>query len=121
MMLTARRAACAAAMIFLYATTANAANLIVNGSFELPKLPKGTLAIHIPQGSSIPGWTAVGPGSNGPLLLSKKYTENGGTLHFQSKAGSQSIDLTGPGNVGPIGLAQVVATTAGGAYKLTFW
>ena len=108
---------------------APAAQLLVNPGFETPLVTSASVcsgvanALCFDQGASIGGWAVVGSGTaaNSVLLLNNTYTEFAGVLHFTSQEGNQNLDLTGPGNQGPNGVEQSVATVAGAAYNLSFW
>ncbi len=100
------------------------ANLLVNGSFELPTL--GTTSFAYASGSpAIPGWTVTGSVCNTQCIIQLRddYTEssNVGLLTFLPEDGIYSLDMTGPGNTLDGGVAQTVATTPGASYALTFW
>ena len=109
------------------------ANLIVNGSFELPVVDAGDMCgpysycRAFTPGDTIDGWTVVGNGgvAGTAMVISNAYTEpdngDGQTLHFDAEDGIQSIDLTGEGNQGTSnGIKQTVATIPGTMYQLTF-
>lgn len=99
-------------------TSANAANLLVNGDFESPIVGRGTFTPY-GSGGSIGGWNVSGP-SNGILHIETSYVESG--IAFPAQAGLQWVDLTGIGNLGPTaGISQTVATTIGQRYSLSFW
>ncbi len=87
---------------------------IVNGGFEMPTVPGYQL---FATGSSFPGWLVVGASGN-VAPLSSSYSESGFT--FSAQAGSQSVDLTGLSS-SATGVSQVVQTTPGTKYHLTFW
>jgi hypothetical protein len=97
------------------------ANLITNGSFEAPALASGGLQdVYGGDSTTIPGWTVQGVDV---LVLQTTYGEpNSGMTAFDAEDGLNAIDITGGGNSGPTdGLQQVVATTAGEQYLLSFW
>jgi len=127
---------------------ANSINLLLNGDFENPLMPAGSLCgiygpclgFHngVAGNDNIGGWQLVGksgvdsggvaiPGAPATiLLLGYDYSEpdnaTGGTLHFHPHHGLQSLDLTGEGNQGTTnGIRQSVSTLAGHSYTLTFW
>ena len=103
------------AFAFLSAAgAANAQNLLVNPGFEVPPTAPGA-AVSFGGGSSLGGWTVLGP-ANAVMLLNTAYAEpaNGMTA-FQAHGGSNSLDTTGPGNTGTSsGVQQSVATVGGG-------
>lgn len=91
------------------ASTAKAANLIQNGSFEIGTNP-GPLFIRLDQGATdINNWNIVGPGPNIDYI---------GNL-WEASDGSRSIDLDGDsGSAGAI--QQIFNTTIGQEYLVTF-
>jgi hypothetical protein len=116
----------------LIAGPALAGNLLANGSFEQPVATSGLNCGGIPdcQGFNIgdpigtAAWTVVGPGPIDPtktpiIILTSNYNEGG--YFFQPEDGNQSLDLTGMSNQGLNGVQQIVATTVGAAYSLSFW
>jgi hypothetical protein len=108
---------------FLFALTLLAAdahaNLIVDGGFEVPVIPSGTVA-HFVGGDSLGGWDVVGARVS---IVHTSYGEPGnGVTAFNSQEGLNSLDLTGEGNEGPTsGVQQAVATTVGETYQLSFF
>jgi hypothetical protein len=95
-------------------TSANAANLIVNGGFESPIVGRGGFTPYS-NGGSIGGWNVSGP-SNGILHIETSYAES--RIAFPAQAGLQWVDLTGIGNLGPsAGISQTVATIIGQRYS----
>ncbi|HEX3651379.1 MAG TPA: DUF642 domain-containing protein [Rhizomicrobium sp.] len=105
------------------ATAASATNLIVNGGFGSPKVPRDEHLQIFHVGDKLPGWVVTGArrGDLGISLLGTKYSEENGALHFSPAGGRQSADLSGPSNVGAVGVKQTVPTTAGAAYRLSFY
>jgi hypothetical protein len=110
----------AAAATIGSATPALAANLLVNGDFELPQ-PSEDSFIVFGAGASFPGWTVMGANkTNAVQLLSSDYSEV--NIRFNAESGFASMDLSGGGNAGPkSGISQAVATQIGQAYDLSFW
>ena len=114
--------------ILMFASSGEA-NLIANGSFESPGStnPTKTYLSGQPIGSF--GWKVVGPiGSSGPngqsiVLVQSIYSElPNGINAFNAQDGAYSLDLTGPGNAGPLcGVQQSVNTLIGQAYTLSFY
>jgi hypothetical protein len=107
------------ALLFVVATQPTRADLIVNGSFEIPVTTAGS-STTLSGGSTImTGWTVVGVDV---LLLNTTYGEPGnGVNQFNASSGLNSVDLTGAGNTGPTdGVTQTVATTSGQTYLLSF-
>jgi choice-of-anchor C domain-containing protein len=94
------------------ATPVARANLITNGSFEqlnlaaTPINPYGFVTLH-PGNTSLAGWSVSG---NTVDVVPGTY--------WQPSAGNWSVDLTGTPGVGSV--TQVVATTVGTTYKLSF-
>ena len=105
------------ALLTASALTAQAANLIANGSFERPIVPAGAYT-SFNTGQTFAGWTVVGATGN-VSVVSETYRGNGFT--FPPEAGAQSLDLTGAGSNTATGVSQNIATTPGAAYRLTFW
>jgi hypothetical protein len=100
----------------------NAANLIINGSFEVPVIGLGHT--YSTGDSSLTGWTVTGAcGTNCVSLLNSAYAENwsGHNVQYVSEDGSQHLDMTGESNSLVGGIQQSVATTAGVFYSLSFW
>ena len=105
----------ALSLVILLSKISLAANLLTNGSFEIPVVDTPTQ--EFANGGDIGGWTAVTQSE----LLTDAYNENSGTLHFDAQDGNQSLDLTGPGNQGSGGVTQTVTLTPGQLYTLTFY
>jgi hypothetical protein len=115
---TARAATSAAVAICLGLLTANAhANLLVNGSFELPLVPVGGYTNYAAGSASVVGWSIVGIDA---AVTSGSFTQNG--ITFQAQAGNQWIDLAGvTSNSSLSGVSQSIVTTPGAAYEMTFY
>lgn len=95
------------------------ANLIVNGSFEVPAVGSGTFG-NVGVGGSIGvgAWTVVGaPGA--VALVSGAYTESG--VLFPAQDGAQWLDMTGSNTNAGTGVRQSIATMAGQSYALSFY
>jgi len=107
--------------VLLATATPSAQAQIVNGGFETPVI-SGTFQNFTP-GSSIGAWTVVGNPGTSVTLLTTTYSEPGnGMTAFQSQEGVQSLDITGPGNLGTsAGVQQSIATVNGQAYTLSFF
>lgn len=89
------------------------ANLLTNGSFEVPTVPP-TSFTNFPTGSSaITGWTVFGP----PVSV---VGASFAAPFFPAQDGIQWLDLTGPTSGGG-GVQQAVATTPGQTYNLSFY
>ena len=91
------------------ASTANALNLLVNGSFESPGAPAASFLTQIPN-----GWTSLGNGSTVDIIAA-------GYAGGSASDGNQLVDLIG-GGVGtfPSGLKQTVTLQGGTMYSLSF-
>jgi hypothetical protein len=98
-------------------TASATANLIKNGSFEMPIVPVGSFQ-NFATGQSFTGWKVTGA-TGAVSVVSGTFQSQGFT--FSAKTGAQWIDLTGPGSKTATGVAQSVVTTAGTSYQLTFW
>ena len=97
---TAIAAAIALASLSAFADT----NLLVDGSFEDQTQAAGTWNVY----SAIPGWTAVSPGQ----------IEVRNDVAGTAKLGSNFVELDANFNSA---MQQVVNTTAGDEYQLSFW
>jgi hypothetical protein len=104
------------AVVALLSGTAHAnANLLNNGSFEIPSTPAGRSTNFANSSSAITGWTVVGLRA---ALVEEKFTSF--LLQFPASAGSQWLDLTGATSSDLGGVEQTVPTIAGKAYSLSF-
>jgi hypothetical protein len=93
------------------------ANLIVNGSFETPLVPPGGTATFPGGSTAITGWTIVGVDSS---LVHTNFTQSG--ITFQAQHGNQWLDAAGhTSNSMTSGVRQVVPTTPGGLYAISFY
>jgi choice-of-anchor C domain-containing protein len=102
----------AASAAIVFAGTSARANMLVNGNFEdinvsaAPHTPEGVFTL--PAGNTaLAGWTVSGASVN--LMPAS---------HWQAASGNWSVDMTGAPGEGA--LSQVVTTTAGATYHLTF-
>ncbi len=110
------------------AASAHAANLVTDGGFESPVVPAGGFEccpIFYTVGQTFgPGWTVVGSAS-GNIALSNNtefLVNSSPFFYLTTEEGSQSVDLTGgTDNGSPTGVEQVIATTAGTTYAVTFY
>lgn len=95
------------------------ANLIVNGSFEMPVAPVGSFtSVGVGGEVGAGAWTVVGAsGSVSPV--SGAFTEGG--VSFPAQEGAQWLDMTGTSTVPGTGIRQSIATTAGQSYALSFY
>jgi PEP-CTERM motif len=130
----------------LFSAAAFADNLLVNGSFEIPIVPPGSMCgpyadcigYHNGVNDNIGGWLVIGksgldaqgnpiPGAPASVLqLGFNYQEpkssTSTVLNFHPENGLQSVDLTGEGNQGlDNGIKQTVATVPGTLYDISFW
>lgn len=95
-------------------------NLITNGDFETPVIPTGTYTNVNSGSTAIPGWTVVGSAPNTVALVTGAYIAGG--IYFPAENGHQWMDLTGTGvSSASRGISQIVPTTSGTAYSLSFW
>jgi hypothetical protein len=101
----------------LLATLPSRANLINNGSFEVPVVPVGAYSDFASGSTAISGWTVVGSDVD---VSSGAFSQNG--ITFQAQSGVQWLDLTGTtSNSTQNGVTQTVATVVGQAYELDFY
>lgn len=97
------------------------ANLITNGSFELPNIgPNNGVAA-----TTLTGWTIYQTtGTPTTAMASNIYVEgvigNPDVLDFQTPYGNQHVDLTGPGLTAGAGISQDISVVAGTTYRVTF-
>lgn len=96
------------------------ANLMVNGSFESPSVPGGSFSIFTPTTvPGIDGWTVVTPSGGNVIVVDSGLTS--GSFSFPAQDGNQSLDLTGdPANLSA-GIFQMVTTTIGTRYDLSYY
>jgi hypothetical protein len=94
------------------------ANLITNGGFETPTVPVGGFTTFASGSSGITGWTVVGA-AGGVGVVNGTFSQ--GCCTFPAEDGVQWLDLTGLSVNSNEGVQQVVATTPGTNYTLTFW
>jgi Protein of unknown function (DUF642)/PEP-CTERM motif len=93
------------------------ADMITNGSFEVPTVPVGGFTNFTNGSGAITGWTVVGPQVS---VVSNSYVSECCT--FPAEDGLQWLDLTGDGsNRDTEGVEQTVATMQGTQYTLSFW
>lgn len=103
-----RHLLCLCAFVLGRCAFSASANLLVNPSFEQPKVTNPDLFQYYYAGDpSIPGWTIVGGSVD--VNTSARWNAHDGT---------NSIDLTG---VTTGGIYQDVATEIGKTYHLSFW
>ncbi|MFN3683408.1 MAG: choice-of-anchor C family protein [Fimbriimonadaceae bacterium] len=89
------------------AASANAINLITNGSFEIGTNPGGTfISLSAGDSTSIPGWVVGGGGID--------YI--GGFWNAQDGLRSVDLSRTSAGSI-----SQTIATSVGQQYLLEFW
>jgi hypothetical protein len=98
---------------------AEAANLITNGSFELPTLT-AEYRNHAVASSTLTGWEIVGPAFESVSQVRSDFSGNPGYF-FPAQAGSVWLDLAGFVSNSPTAVQQSVATTPGATYDLSFY
>jgi len=101
----------------------HASSLLLDGSFENPPVPAGSLTQYA-TGSNIGGaWTVTGTicGTSCVLAINTTYSEQSGAITFEAEDGSVALDLTGSGNTVDGGVQQIAATLIGMRYNLSFW
>ena len=103
----------------LAATGANAASLILNGSFETPLVPVGNFTSFPVGGATLTNWSVTGPSNTEVAIVSGSFSQNGVT--FNAQDGNQWLDLTGNGSNSTEGVAQIVFTIPGDHYELSFY
>jgi hypothetical protein len=92
------------------AAASNGPDLIVNGSFELPDIPTGTVSVF----PAIPGWTfAPRPGTTSSGIEVQDHVAG----EPAAGAGGQFVELDSDG---PYRIYQDVSTSPGSAYRLEF-
>lgn len=92
------------------------ADLISNGSFETPLTFAGGFTNFGTGSTGITAWTVVGPSAS---IVSGTYTA--GCCRFPAEDGVQWLDLTGDVSNAVEGVQQIVATTPGTSYTLSYW
>lgn len=92
------------------------ANLISNGSFELPIVPVGSFTDFIP-GTMFGAWRTVGTGN--VAIVNTTFNQFG--ISFAAQEGNQWLDLTGNGSNGANGVEQTIATSPGSTYAITYY
>ena len=97
-------------------TKAPGNNLIVNGSFEEPVVPKGGYLLFT-LGQSFKGWQVIGAQGN-VAPISGEYAQAG--IRFNTQDGAQWLDMTGISNTAT-GVQQIVQTQPGAKYELSFY
>jgi choice-of-anchor C domain-containing protein len=109
------KAAAATAVMAVGASNALAANLLVNGSFEVVNQ---AAAFPAPHGFSanfgsaaLPGWSIIGdPTGNIDIVVNPIWINQDGT---------NGLDLEG--SPGSMGVSQAFATTIGSTYLVSYW
>ena len=106
----------ALAMSTLGASQAQAANLLVNGSFETPAV-SNFFNVHGVGSTGLTGWTIVAD------EIAQSITFNAFGAMITAQDGNNFLDLTGrnDGQNRWGGVTQNVATVAGASYRLSFW
>jgi hypothetical protein len=103
----------------LTASSGASAALIANGSFETPIVPIGNFTSFAVGSSGVTGWNVFGPAGANVAIVNGTFSQNGVT--FQAEDGNQWLDLTGDGSNSTEGVSQVVATTIGDQYQLSYF
>ena len=104
-----------------FVVPASAQELLINGGFDDDMVPASNFK-HYQPGESIGGggWTVLGSGSDVVTTLATSYAEPG--VAFVAQSGANALDLTGGYNAGPVsGVEQIVNTSLGTDYLLSFW
>ncbi|HMN76783.1 MAG TPA: PEPxxWA-CTERM sorting domain-containing protein [Burkholderiaceae bacterium] len=107
----------AAALVLtgLCLSSAHAANLVANGSFEAPDIRAGGIYVLYPTGSTaITGWTVLGAAGEDVQLTPDTY------LGLQASDGRQWVDLTGIYGYDKGVRSDAFATAIGATYRVTF-
>jgi hypothetical protein len=94
-------------------------NLVTNPSFETPVVTAGSFQNFSTGSTGITGWTVTGPADTAVSIISTTFAQYGVT--FEAENGNQWVDLTGDGSNSTEGIMQLVATTPGTNYALTFY
>lgn len=114
----------AAILILAVGAVPAGAQVIANGSFEVPVLNPGEARLFA-TGSSIGAWTVLGTAGNAAAVYSvhSAYGEPGnGVNAFPAQDGLNSLDLTGMANQGTAsGVQQSFVTVAGQQYQVSFF
>jgi len=107
-------------ILFMFAAVDAHANLLTNGSFEIPVVPAGGFANFFTGSTAISGWTVTGPSAS---IVSGTYSPGGGfTFPAEDPTPkSQWLDLTGDVSNQFEGVKQTVTTVPGTNYNLSFW
>jgi hypothetical protein len=92
------------------------ASLLTNGSFEQPAVPVGSYTTHA-NGETFSGWTVMGATGNVAPVSTTFFSG----FAFSAEDGQQSIDMTGTTDGTATGIQQMVTTTPGHTYCLSFW
>jgi uncharacterized protein (TIGR03437 family) len=95
-----------------------AANLLVNGSFESPSVTVGGGQVFSVGSSGLQGWSVVGPSGSAVEVFNATAVVSG--VKFPAQDGNQWLDLTGSTSNNLEGVSQTVSTVAGTTYTLTF-
>ena len=112
----------ASLMISVALSLVNAgAATILNGSFEttVPAVGNAACGIFASGSTSITGWTVVGPAGTDVGVCNTNFAQSG--ISFLAEDGSNWLDLTGLNSNSTEGVQQIVATTIGDSYTLSFW
>jgi hypothetical protein len=104
------------------AVRGQAANLLVNGSFESPSVTVGGGQIFSVGSPGLQGWSVMShSGSAVEVFNATVYCFTVSGVKFPAQDGNQWLDLTGSTSNDLEGVSQTVPTVAGTTYTLTFW
>lgn len=104
------------AALILASSTVSAANLVTNGSFESPNVVGGANYVLYTTGSTgITGWTVLGPAPSASVQLTPDTFAG-----LKASDGRQWIDLTGITGYDKGLRSDVITTTLGTTYYLSF-
>ena len=99
---------------YLFAFSIAQANLLTNGSFELPLVPAGSFTNFNSGSVLITGWTVTGPQVS---IVSGTFVQG---ASFPAADGAQWLDLTGLSSNTIEGVTQAVTTIPGNTYQLSY-
>ncbi len=105
----------AAVAFALACSTASAANLLTNGSFEAPNIVGGSYALYATNSTAITGWTVLGPTLGDSVQLTPDTY-----LGLRASDGRQWIDLTGIVGYDKGVQSDAFATVMGATYRISF-
>jgi hypothetical protein len=106
------------AMLCANGAAVQAANLVVNGSFETPPVTAPAAYVdYAPGSTALTGWTIAN------ATVSQVRSDYGGNpgYVFTAQDGNAALDLTGFSVNQPTLVSQAIATRIGAVYALSFW